>query len=105
MKAQKLTRAPVLILAASALLAVPILVRTNPIQAAQGTSSALTAVFTTLAAPNRSLSLGFGQSDAGTARSEILPAELREALAREYGRYEQLVDKEGFLNALQTADI
>ncbi len=95
MKAQKLARGPVLLLASLALLALAILVRTSSSGAAQSSSSAA----------NGGLSLKPGQAAAERTRSEILPSVLWEALAQEYGHYKAVVSRQDFLNDLQTADI
>lgn len=105
MKMRKFTRPVVLLFAASILLALGILVRVNSSEAAGGALNARAATFMPLATPKSEETSQPGQPVAGQARLPIIPADLSEALTREYGLYEGLVDAEGFLNDLQTADI
>ncbi len=105
MRAPKFTRTLVLIFVASALLAFGLPVRTNSSEAAKGTQNAWTAIFTPLAAPKSSQSSELGQSEAEQAPLGIMPEDLGIALAWEYGHYDGLVNREAFLNDLQTADI
>jgi hypothetical protein len=105
MKVPKFTRPVVLIFAALTLFTLGMLVRTNSSEAAKGAENAWTAIFTPLATPTSRQSPDLGQSGAEQAQLGILPADLGVALAREFGHYEGLVNEEGLLNDLQTADI
>jgi hypothetical protein len=69
------------------------------------TLTLLTALLIFSAESKNSLAFDLGRAAAWPARGMNIPADLGDALAREYGHYEGLVNREAFLNDLQTADI